>query len=135
MTSTRACSASCRDLNTLYRGHPALHVKDCDPDGFQWIDSNDEAQSTYSWIRRGAEGDAEAVVVCNFTPVERPAHLLGLPEVGRWREALNTDAAIYGGGDRGNEGGIDAVATPHHGQPASAEIVLPALSTVIFIKD
>ena len=27
---------------------------------------------------------------------------------GRWREILNTDAAVYGGTDRGNGGGIDA---------------------------
>jgi 1,4-alpha-glucan branching enzyme len=29
-----------RDLNTLYRATPALHVKDCDSDGFQWIEAN-----------------------------------------------------------------------------------------------
>jgi 1,4-alpha-glucan branching enzyme len=29
-----------RDLNTLYRASPALHVKDCEPDGFQWIEAN-----------------------------------------------------------------------------------------------
>ena len=27
-----------RDLNTLYRGEPALHEHDCDPAGFEWID-------------------------------------------------------------------------------------------------
>jgi 1,4-alpha-glucan branching enzyme len=48
-----------RDLNTLYRGEPALHVSDTDPGGFQWIEADDAANSVYSWIRRGGPEDAE----------------------------------------------------------------------------
>ncbi|SEM82752.1 1,4-alpha-glucan branching protein GlgB [Palleronia pelagia] len=124
-----------RDLNKLYRDTPALHVKDCDPEGFQWIDANDAAQSIFSWIRRGNAGDAEVVVVCNMTPVERPSHTLAMPGAGRWREALNTDAEVYGGSGRGNMGAIEAKDEPLHGQPASASVYLPPLSTQIFIKD
>src|SRR5207237_5632605 len=29
-----------RDLNTLYRGEPALHQLDCEPSGFEWVDCN-----------------------------------------------------------------------------------------------
>ncbi|MBJ3763057.1 1,4-alpha-glucan branching protein GlgB [Maribius pontilimi] len=125
-----------RDLNTLYRDTPALHQLDCDPKGFQWIEANDSKQSSYAWIRRGKDKDAaEVVVVCNMTPVERTEHILPLPQAGRWREALNTDAGVYGGSDRGNMGGIDATPEPLHGQPAQAKVVLPPLSTQIFIKD
>jgi 1,4-alpha-glucan branching enzyme len=48
-----------RDLNTLYRGEPALHVGDADPSGFQWIDADDAAQSVYAWIRRGGTGRSQ----------------------------------------------------------------------------
>jgi len=123
-----------RDLNTLYRSHGALHVKDCDPGGFQWIEVNDADTSVLSWIRRGNPGDAEVVVVCNFTPVERTDYHMGLPQAGLWREVLNTDAAVYGGGNRGNMGGITGTDAPHQGQPASARVVLPPLSTLIFIR-
>jgi 1,4-alpha-glucan branching enzyme len=124
-----------RDLNTLYRGTPALHVKDAEPEGFQWIEADDAAQSVYSWIRRGGPDDPNAVVVCNFTPVERPAYRLGLPLPGRWREALNTDAGIYGGAGRGNMGGLDARPEPHQGQAASAEVYLPPLSALFLVHE
>ncbi len=123
-----------RDLNTLYRAEPALHALDCDSAGFQWIEANDSQASVYAWIRRSGGDDPEVVVACNFTPVER-VYSLGMPQAGRWREALNTDATIYDGGGRGNMGAVEATAEALHGQPARAEVVLPPLSTVIFVKE
>lgn len=123
-----------RDLNRLYRETPALHAHDCDGAGFQWIEANDAENSVYAWVRRGRPGDPEVVVVCNFTPVERSAYRLGFPQAGVWAEALNSDAEVYGGGGRGNLGRVVAQAGESHGQPASADIVLPPLSTLIFIR-
>jgi 1,4-alpha-glucan branching enzyme len=118
-----------RDLNTLYRGTPALHVNDTRPEGFEWLEANDAEGSTYAWVRKGGAGDAPVVVAVNMTPVERRLRI-GLPQAGRWDEVLNTDAAIYGGENRGNMGGVVAEAVPHHGQPHSAQVTLPPLSAV-----
>ncbi|WP_099827434.1 1,4-alpha-glucan branching protein GlgB [Oceaniglobus indicus] len=131
----RGIQSLVRDLNTLYRSYPALHVKDCEEGGFQWIDHQDAAQSVLSWIRRGGDHDAEIAVICNFTPVERSGYRIGLPSAGRWREVLNSDAEIYGGAGKGNMGAIHADDQPWQGQPASAEMLLPALSALIFVKD
>ena len=126
-----------RDLNHLYQGTPALYAKDCEGDGFQWIEANDAEASIYAWVRRGKPGDPEVVVVCNFTPVERMAYKLGFPMEGRWQEALNSDSENYGGGGRGNMGGVTATREDQdwQGQPAAATICVPPLSTLIFIKD
>lgn len=124
-----------RDLNILYRTTPALYAKDCDGDGFQWIESNDAANSVFAWVRRGEPNDPEVVVVCNFTPIERSSYRLGFPLEGGWREAINTDAECYGGGGRGNLGRITATGGDWQGQPAQAEITLPPLSTMVFVKD
>ncbi len=121
-----------RDLNRLYRDQPALHVKDCDADGFQWI-ATDPAQSTYAWIRKGNAGDPPVVVVCNFTPVPRPDFRIGVPQAGPWHEAVNTDAAVYGGSGMGNMGGVTADGAGQDGQPASMAVTLPPLSVVIFV--
>lgn len=121
-----------RDLNTVYRDTPALFAKDCDPSGFQWLDGGDADQSTLSYIRRGGPNDAPVIVVCNFTPVERTGFRVGVPQGGFWQEILNTDAEVYGGGNRGNMGGLTAQDVPYHGQEASLEITLPPLATVIF---
>ena len=123
-----------RDLNTLYRAHPALYAKDCEAEGFDWIIGDDSANSVFVWQRNGGD-DAPIVVACNMTPVERTDYQIGLPRAGKWREILNTDAEIYGGGNRGNLGGVNSLDTPSHGLPASARVTLPPLSTIFLQFD
>jgi len=123
-----------RDLNTLYRAHPALHVRDAEPAGFAWIDREARAESVFSWLRLGEDGHPPVAVVANFTPVER-RWTLGLPRPGRWTESLNTDAALYGGGNRGNLGAVVADGPAHAGQPHSADVVLPPLSTLFLTPE
>jgi 1,4-alpha-glucan branching enzyme len=124
-----------RDLNTLYRAVPALHALDYDPQGFQWIEANDDTRSVFAWLRRGNADEPNVVVISNMTPVEQPGYRIGLPFAGDWREALNTDAEIYGGGGRGNMGKVTAIPTRSHGQAASAEVYLPPLSTIFLVQD
>ncbi len=122
-----------RDLNQLYRETPALHAKDCEAGGFQWI-CNDPAQSTMGYLRFGADGDAPVLVVCNFTPVARTDFRIGVPEGGFWEEVLNSDAGIYGGGNRGNLGGCASQAVPADGQAQSVLLMLPPLAVVVLKK-
>jgi 1,4-alpha-glucan branching enzyme len=121
-----------RDLNTTCRAEPALHELDCEPDGFAWIDCNDNEQSTLSWLRRTRSGEGTVAVACNLTPVPRHGFRLGVPEPGRWREILNSDAPLYGGSGLGNLGGVEAEPRPWHGQPCSIAITLPPLAVVWF---
>ncbi|MBI1171352.1 1,4-alpha-glucan branching protein GlgB [bacterium] len=123
-----------RDLNRVYRDNPALHVNDTRAEGFAWIDGNDAEGSTYSWVRKGKAGDPMVAVVCNMTPVERRMRL-GLPAPGGWSEILNTDAAIYGGGNRGNMGGLKTEAEPWNGLAQSAMVTVPPLATLYFRQD
>jgi 1,4-alpha-glucan branching enzyme len=122
-----------RDLNAAYKAWPALHRKDCEPEGFQWIEANDASRSVYAWMRKGAADELPVVVICNFTPVECVEYRLGLPAAGPWREILNSDAEVYGGGGRGNMGTITATGDGSHGQPASAVLYLPPLSCVMLV--
>ena len=118
-----------RDLNRAYRDNKALHVNDTRPEGFVWLESNDAAASVYAWVRRGHPGDPDVVVAVNLTPVERQ-YRIGLPAKGHWTEILNSDAAIYGGGGRGNMGGVVADGEAWSGQTQSALVTLPPLSAV-----
>jgi 1,4-alpha-glucan branching enzyme len=129
----KGMQALIRDLNRIYRDTPALHVNDCRPEGFDWIEANDAEASVYAWLRKGQAGDPPVLAVVNMTPVER-SYRLGLPEPGQWDEILNTDASLYGGGNRGNLGGIAAEPTPWHGQAQSALVTLPPLSALYFRK-
>ncbi|ARE40538.1 1,4-alpha-glucan (glycogen) branching enzyme, GH-13-type [Rhodovulum sp. P5] len=124
-----------RDLNRLYRDTPALHRRDTDPAGFEWILGDAADQSVFAWIRRGDAGDPPVAVICNFTPVPREGMALGLPEPGAWQEVLNTDAEQYGGTGMGNMGRVLATGQPLQGQPASAKVTLPPLSVVMLRAD
>ena len=127
----RGIQSLVRDLNRVYRESPALYVHDTRPEGFQWLDGGDAEGSTFSWLRKGREGDKMVVVAVNMTPVERRMRL-GLPAAGHWDEVLNSDSAIYGGGNRGNLGGLNSEAEPWHGQAQSALVTLPPLSAIYF---
>ena len=120
-----------QDLNQLYRSEPALHEEDFTPAGFQWIDCNDWEGSTVSFLRRAHDPGNFLVFVCNFTPVVRSSYRLGVPRGGFYRERLNTDAALYGGGNVGNGGGVMADAVPQHGHPFSVRLTLPPLATLV----
>ena len=85
------------DLNRLYRNAPALHARDCEPEGFRWIVVNDYENSVLAFLRFGAEGDSPVAVISNFTPVVRRDYRIGLPAIGHWKEAINTDARDYWG--------------------------------------
>ena len=119
-----------RDLNGLYRGLDALHGRDFEWPGFEWIDCHDADQSVLSFVRRK---DAHfVVVIVNFTPVPRHGYRIGVPAPGVYRELLNSDAAIYGGSNLGN-GGVQLAAEdlPWMGRPHSLALTLPPLAALV----
>ncbi len=120
-------------LNRVYAEEPALHELDTDPQGFEWIDCNDNVASTLSWVRQGKSFRQPIVAVCNFTPVPRIGYRLGVPVGGFWRELLNSDAKEYAGSGMGNFGGVQAKEEPMHGRPYSLTLTLPPL-TALFLK-
>jgi 1,4-alpha-glucan branching enzyme len=124
-----------RDLNRAYREIPALHVKDTDASGFEWLEGADADRSVYAFARYGRDGDKPVVVVCNFTPIVREGYRVGVPRAGRWRERLNTDAATYGGSNVGNMGAVTSEPVPWHGRATSLSLMLPPLSTILLVSE
>jgi 1,4-alpha-glucan branching enzyme len=121
-----------RDLNTLYRGATALHQCDHEQAGFEWVDANDHPRSVVSFLRRGTDPADVLLMVCNFTPIPRHSFRVGVPAGGEWREALNSDATLYGGSGQGNLGAVHAAPVPSHGRPYSLTLTLPPLAAVAF---
>jgi 1,4-alpha-glucan branching enzyme len=120
------------DLNRCYLAAPGLWQADYDHAGFYWIDCADRDNSVLSFVRQSADGSNPLAVILNLTPVLRERYRVGLPHGGRWRELLNSDAAIYGGSNQGNLGGVTTENHPCHSQPCSAELCLPPLSVLVF---
>ncbi|MDQ1289150.1 MAG: 1,4-alpha-glucan branching enzyme [Actinomycetota bacterium] len=123
-----------RDLNRVYRETPSLWDQDFDHTGFEWIDANDSARNTFSFIRYDAKR-RPLVCVANFSGTPDESYRVGLPFAGRWIEILNTDAEGYGGSGVGNLGAVEAEEITWHGRPASAEMRIPPLGAVWFAPE
>ena len=121
-----------RDLNTVYRGQPALYEVDHDGAGFEWIDAADGRRSIVSFLRRAKDPRDCVLFVCNLTPTPHTNYRIGVPSGGVWIEAINSDATLYGGSGQGNLGRLDAVPVPCHGRPHSLTMTLPPLAVVAF---
>jgi 1,4-alpha-glucan branching enzyme len=121
-----------RDLNALYQREPALWEADYDLEGFYWMDCADHENSVLSFVRQRKDGSSPLLAVLNLTPVRRDSYRVGVPHGGWWQEALNSDAAAYGGSNCGNAGGVAADAAPCHNQPHSLLLTLPPASVSVF---
>ncbi|MGI9149038.1 MAG: 1,4-alpha-glucan branching protein GlgB [Chloroflexota bacterium] len=123
------------DLHRVYRAHPALYEVDFDWRGFDWLESHDNENSVFAFLRRALAPSDMLAVVCNFTPVPRYDYRVGVPSGGAWREVLNTDSSVYAGGNIGNAGRVWALDEPWAGQPHSLSLTLPPLAALYLRPD
>jgi 1,4-alpha-glucan branching enzyme len=121
-------------LNTLYKEERALYEKQFEPDGFEWIDHNNAAQSVVSYIRKGTSPDDFLVIIHNFTPVSRSNFKLGVPFPGIWSERLNGDNQSFSGSGHHENKPVSTSEGYWNNHPQYIEINLPPLATVIFKK-
>jgi 1,4-alpha-glucan branching enzyme len=120
-----------RDLNALYRAHPALYEVDFGPEGFEWIDAADSANAVVSFVRYDAAREERLLVVCNFTPVPRERYRIGAPCEGPWQVLLNSDDTAYGGSGYAVPRAVSTEAIETHGRADSLELTLPPLGVLI----
>ncbi len=116
-----------RDLNHLYREHPALWVRDRDQGGFGWIDTGHQT-GIVAWNRYGH--GTQMLVVCNFTGQARKVHRIGVGAAGEWRVVLNSDARRYGGQGRGPRGKITTRPVAAYGRRQSLQFSIPPLGAI-----
>ncbi|MBC2864774.1 1,4-alpha-glucan branching enzyme [Streptomyces mexicanus] len=112
-----------RDLNRVYRATPALWQRDTRPEGFRWVAVDAADDNVFAFLRHDAQG-GPLLAVSNFSPVVRHDYRLHVPvDITAWYEALNTDAAAYGG---------SGVTQPDPVKPEDGQVrlTLPPLATV-----
>ncbi|MFT5165899.1 MAG: 1,4-alpha-glucan branching enzyme [Saprospiraceae bacterium] len=121
-----------RDLNHFYKSHPALYQKQFSPDGFQWIDYSDSANSVMIFLRKGEATEKPLLVVCNFSPVSREHYKIGVPSPGYWKEVLNSDNSTYGGSNTIISEPIASAEINWHGQKDALFLKLAPLALMVF---
>jgi 1,4-alpha-glucan branching enzyme len=123
-----------KDLNHLYRQEAALWELDHVPEGFQWIDADNNDQSIAIYQRHGKKpGDTLTILVNLNTMVHRDFRF-GVPKPGKYVEILNSDDARYGGSGVLNAGELQAKKQAMHNQPYSLRITVPPLGMVVLKK-
>jgi 1,4-alpha-glucan branching enzyme len=121
-------------LNWHYGAEPALHQCDFSPDGFRWIDCNDNENSVVSLVRYARDPRDFVVMIFNFTPVPRAEYRIGVPEAGFYAELLNSDSEIFGGSNVGNGGGAASEPVAAHGFDQSLPLTIPPLGCLLLKK-
>jgi 1,4-alpha-glucan branching enzyme len=119
------------DLNALRNREPSLHGKDFSNEGFRWVQRADWEQSVVGFVRQ-AENQAPILCVYNMTPVPRHNYRIGVPQGGRWRELLNSDAPAYGGSGVGNYGAAETAPMPFEDYQHTLTLTLPPLGALFF---
>ena len=119
-----------KELNHLYQKESAFWELDSDPNGFEWIECDDADSSVVSFIRRNSEGK-ELIFVCNFTPVVHHGMHLGVPQMGTYKEILNSDDERFGGSGIINTAPLKSSDHPWNRCPYSVTLDVPPLGMVI----
>ncbi|HEX5967269.1 MAG TPA: 1,4-alpha-glucan branching protein GlgB [Intrasporangium sp.] len=127
-----------KDLNGIYRANPALWELDSHPSGFQWLDADDSAHSTFAWLRFGTGDPAEdaPVIACivNFSGETQEGYRIGLPRAGSWRVVLDT-AGYHPNAPSSTGVVVEARSEAWQQQSYGATITVPRLSAVWLIPD
>jgi 1,4-alpha-glucan branching enzyme len=120
------------DCNRLYRERAALHALDTSWEGFEWIQFDDFTSTVFAWVRYAPGRHDHVIAVLNFSGARVTNYRVGVPHAGRYHEILNSDAAVYGGGNDGNAGEVHTEPIPASGFPQSIAVVLPPLAALYF---
>ncbi|MEA4971699.1 MAG: 1,4-alpha-glucan branching protein GlgB [Candidatus Metalachnospira sp.] len=121
-----------RDLFKLYKKEPALWEKDTYPEGFDWIECDDAANSVLSYVRYGKNTEELLLVVCNFTPRTVLDYNVGVPFEGFYKEILNSDDEKYGGSGIVNKKAVKSKKLHCNRCANSITINLPPLAATVF---
>ena len=111
----------CATSTALYRDTPALHQRDCEGDGFEWLIADDAQNSVFAWLRKAPATSRRSRSISNFTPVPRarlPVGRCRMPGAGA-RSSTPTPPSTAAA-SVGNMGGVTADAGDRARQPASA---------------
>jgi 1,4-alpha-glucan branching enzyme len=123
-----------RELNKLYKRHPALYADMDEWEGFSWLVVDDKANSVFAFERISKSADERIVCVFNYTPVPRQDYIVSLPEPGTLRLILNSNEEKYGGASViPAKAGIFPAKKTVKATDSKAHLTLPPLCALYYI--
>lgn len=118
-----------KDLNGLYKNHPALYELQFSPYGYEWVDGDDRDNSIFIYLRKSKYDKEILMTVLNLTPRSFD-YRIGINEDTEWEVILNSDDTRYSGS------GVEAVISQRleegwNNRPHSMIIRLPPLAGIV----
>ena len=123
-----------KELNHFYKAHPELWEIDYSWEGFSWISSDDNRNSTIAFRRMSKEGK-EIIGIFNFTPIEHEEYRIGVPDKGTYKVIFDSNLKKYGGGKARLSGTYKSAKKPMHGFEQSIGIKLGGLNALFLEKN
>ena len=120
-------------LLKIYKKYSCMYELDRNPNGFKWINANDNYRSIFSFVRYSEGMQNSLLFVLNFTPVERPDYKVGVPEENTYRLILNSDDIEFGGTGEKRRRVYKAVKKDCDGYSYSIKYSLPAYGVAVFV--
>lgn len=122
-----------KELNKFYRQHSELWEIDYSWEGFSWISSDDNANSTIVFRRINKAGK-EIIGIFNFTPNSHAEYRIGVPETGTYKVIFDNNLKKYGGTKARLSGTYKTAKKPMHGFEQSIGIKLGGLNAMFLEK-
>lgn len=89
-----------KKLNELYKSYPALHEKQFEQDGFEWVDLNHRVEGVMVYKRKGNNTEDDVLVILNVTPTVKNDWTVHVHGKKKWKEIFNSDSKeFWGTGD------------------------------------
>lgn len=122
-----------KELNHFYKDHPEFWEIDYSWEGFSWISSDDNANSTIAF-RRISKSGKEIIGIFNFTPNEHKEYRIGVPEPGTYKVIFDSNLKKYGGNKSRLSGTYKTAKKPMHGFDQSIGVKLGGLNALFIEK-
>lgn len=122
-----------KELNKFYKQHSELWEIDYSWEGFSWISSDDNANSTIAFRRIDKTGK-EIIGIFNFTPNSHTEYRIGVPEAGTYKVIFDSNLKKYGGEKARLSGTYKTAKEPMHGFEQSIGIKLGGLNAMFLEK-
>lgn len=122
-----------KELNHFYLENPQFWEIDYSWEGFSWISSDDNANSTIAFRRISKDGK-EIIGVFNFTPNEHKEYRIGVPEAGTYKVIFDSNLKKYGGNESRLSGTYKASKKPMHNFDYSIGLKIGGLNAIFIEK-
>jgi 1,4-alpha-glucan branching enzyme len=121
-----------RDLNHLYKEHPAFFEYQFDRKGFEWIDLDQREKGIIVYKRKGRNREEDIVVVLNVSANTYHGQKLVLKGKNAWQEIFNSNHIRYWGTGQNVNGNLSVTVVDKKKKLCEIFIDIHALTAMIF---